>query len=77
MKRAIFLGLLAGCLVSGATNAAQLITDEEAELPPPKGAIVAERRGIMPGPKVEFVSPVDSAGSPLRLVLKFESFGGT
>jgi hypothetical protein len=78
MKRIVSLGLIAaGLLFSGATRAAtQLITEEEAKLPPPKGAIAADRRGIMRGPKVEFVSPGASVNSPLRLVLKFESFGG-
>jgi hypothetical protein len=78
MKRTILLGLVAaGLLFSGAARAAtQLITEEEARLPPPKGAIAADRRGIMRGPKVEFVSPGDSVNSPLRLVLKFESYGG-
>ncbi|TFV50745.1 hypothetical protein [Bradyrhizobium niftali] len=78
MKRTILLGLVAaGLLFSGAARATtQLITEEEARLPPPKGAIAADRRGIMRGPKVEFVSPGDSVNSPLRLVLKFESYGG-
>ncbi|MDA9492096.1 hypothetical protein [Bradyrhizobium sp. CCBAU 11361] len=78
MKRTILLGLIAGGLLfSGAARAAtQLITEQEARLPPPKGAIAADRRGIMRGPKVEFVSPGDSVNSPLRLVLKFESYGG-
>ncbi len=77
MKRTILLGLVvAGLLSSGSSRATQLITEEEAQLPPPKGAIAADRRGIMRGPKVEFVSPADSVSSPLRLVLKFESFGG-
>jgi hypothetical protein len=77
MKRTILLGLVvAGLLFSGPSRATQLITEEEAQLPPPKGAIAADRRGIMRGPKVEFVSPGASVNSPLRLVLKFESFGG-
>lgn len=77
MKRNMLLGLVAaGLLFSGPSRATQLITDEEARLPPPKGAIAADRRGIMRGPKVEFVSPGDSVSSPLHLQLKFESFGG-
>jgi hypothetical protein len=73
----MLLGLVAaGLLLSGLSRATQLITDEEARLPPPKGAIAADRRGIMRGPKVEFVSPGDSVSSPLHLQLKFESFGG-
>ena len=82
MKRNIVLGLMAanvlaaGLLVSGPSRATQLITEEEAKLPPPKGAIAADRRGILRGPKVEFVSPGDAVASPLKLQLKFESFGG-
>ena len=77
MKRTILLGLVAaGLLFSGPSRATQLITEEEAKLPPPKGAIAADRRGIMRGPKVEFVSPGESISSPLHLKLKFESFGG-
>lgn len=62
--------------MTGAANATQLITEDEAKLPPPKGAIAADRRGILRGPKVEIVSPSGAAHSPLRLQLKFESFGG-
>lgn len=77
MKRHILLGFIgAGLLLSGASRATPLITEEEAKLPPPKGAIAADRRGIMRGPKVEFVSPGDAVNSPMRLVLKFESYGG-
>lgn len=77
MKRSILLGLVvAGLLFSGTSRATQLITEEEAKLPPPKGAVAADRRGILRGPKVEFVSPGDSVSSPMRLQLKFESFGG-
>ena len=69
--------IVAGLLFSGPARAAtQLITEEEAKLPPPKGAVAADRRGILRGPKVEFVSPSDSVSSPMHLVLKFESFGG-
>jgi hypothetical protein len=57
-------------------SATQLITDEEAKLPPPKGAIAAERRGILRGPKVDVISPGDPVHSPLHLQLKFEAFGG-
>jgi hypothetical protein len=56
--------------------ATQLITQDEAKLPPPKGAIATDRRGILRGPKVEIVSPTGAVHSPLRLQLKFESFGG-
>ena len=53
-----------------------LITEEEAKLPPPKGAIATDRRGITRGPKIDFVSPGDQIHSPMHLLLKFESFGG-
>lgn len=77
MKRNILLGVVAaGLLYANASRATQLITEEEAKLPPPKGAIAADRRGILRGPKVEFLSPGDSVNSPMRLILKFESFGG-
>lgn len=77
MTRNLLLGLVAaGLLFSGASRATQLITEEEAKLPPPKGAVAADRRGILRGPKVEFVSPGASVSSPMRLQLKFESFGG-
>ena len=77
MMKRTWLGLIAaGVLVSGAAQATQLITDEEAKLPPPKGAIAADRRGILRGPRVEVVSPSGVVHSPLRLQLKFESFGG-
>ena len=53
-----------------------LITQDEAKLPPAKGAIATDRRGITRGPKIEFLSPGDAARSPMHLQLKFESFGG-
>ena len=75
--KGLWFGLFAaGLLISGTAQATQLITEEEAKLPPPKGAIAADRRGILRGPKVEVVSPVEASHSPLRLQLKFESFGG-
>ncbi|NUR12569.1 MAG: hypothetical protein HOQ20_12115 [Bradyrhizobium sp.] len=77
MKWNVLLVLVtAGLLFSGPSRATQLITAEEAKLPPPKGAVAADRRGILRGPKVEFVSPAQSTSSPMPLVLKFESFGG-
>ncbi|MCP3381734.1 MULTISPECIES: hypothetical protein [unclassified Bradyrhizobium] len=82
MTRNILFGLVAanllaaGLLFSGTSRATQLITEDEAKLPPPKGAVTTDRRGILRGPKVEFVSPGDSVASPLKLQLKFESFGG-
>ena len=77
MTRNILLGLVAaGLLFSGTSRATPLITEEEARLPPPKGAVAADRRGLLRGPKVEYISPGGSVSSPMRLQLKFESFGG-
>ena len=45
-------------------------------MPPPKGAAAVDWRGILRSPKVEVVSPTGAVHSPLRLQLKFESFGG-
>ena len=53
-----------------------LITEEEAKLPPPKGAIAADRRGITRGPKIEWVADPEPIHSPMHLLMKFESYGG-
>lgn len=52
-----------------------LISADEAKLPPPKGGVPVATRGITRGPKIELIS-ADPARSPMRLQLKFESFGG-
>ena len=53
-----------------------LISADEATRPPPAGAVAVATRGITRGPKVAFVGTADPAKSPMRLQLKFESFGG-
>jgi hypothetical protein len=53
-----------------------LITEEEAKLPPPRGAVVADRRGITRGPKIDVVMQGDQLHSPMHFQLRFESFGG-
>lgn len=53
-----------------------LITADEAKLPPPKGAVAADRRGITRGPKIEFVAVAEPVHSPMHLQLKFDAFGG-
>jgi hypothetical protein len=53
-----------------------LISADEAKLPPPKGAVAVASRGITRGPKIELVGSPDNVKSPMRLTLKFESFGG-
>ena len=42
----------------------------------PGGMSQANTRGILRGPKVEVISPIEASHSPFRLQLKFESFGG-
>jgi hypothetical protein len=76
MKRIWPIFVATSLAMSGGANATKLITEAEAQLPPPKGAVTADRRGILRAPKVEFVPPGDAVHSPLRLQLKFESFGG-
>ena len=75
------LGLvLAGVVVAAGSmpaRAAQvLITAEEAALPPPKGAVATDRRGITRGPKVDVMTEAGQLRSPMRLHLKFEPHGG-
>ena len=53
-----------------------LITEEEAKLPPPRGAIATDRRGITRGPKIELVADSEPVHSPMHLQVKFESYGG-
>ena len=63
MKRTILLGLAAaGLLCSEPSRATQLITEEEAKLPPPKGAVAADRRGILRdlhGQVIEMTAPAE------------------
>ena len=83
MRRTAYLALLLVCavtagLVSSSARANNLlISEEEAKLPPPKGAVVADRRGITRGPRIEIVGEREQNHSPLHLQLKFESFGGS
>lgn len=65
--------LIAGTPASAGTV---LISADEAKLPPPKGAVGVATRGITRGPKVAYVGTSDTTQSPMRLQLKFESFGG-
>jgi hypothetical protein len=53
-----------------------LITQAEANLPPPRGAVVADRRGITRAPKIEYAASGAEVHSPMHFQLKFESFGG-
>ena len=53
-----------------------LITDDEAKLPPQKGAVATDRRGVTRGPKIEFIADSDPNHSPMHFQLKFIAFGG-
>ena len=80
MRNRVFLvGLLTACAVSSvpvpASAAHVLISAEEAKLPPPKGAIAVDRRGVTRGPKIILLS-TEPVHSPMHLQLKFEAFGG-
>ena len=82
MLRVGYLALMVVCVagvitISSAARASHvLITEAEAKLPPPKGAVTADRRGITRGPKIEVIVDGQQVHSPVHLQLKFESFGG-
>jgi len=58
--------------------AGQLITEEEAKLPPQKGAVPNSGRGITRGPKITLPNEeAASQASPIRLQVKFQTFGGS
>jgi hypothetical protein len=63
-------------LLAPARAANVLITEEEARLPPPRGAVAADRRGITRGPRIDVVMPEDQIHSPMHFQVKFVSFGG-
>ena len=70
---AIFAGLFAD---SGDALAFELITREEAAYPP---GILHTTRGPVPGPSIEVEAPptdVDQT-SPIHLVIRFRSYGGS
>jgi hypothetical protein len=61
-------------------GAVELITTQEAALPDAIGARQFDMRGVTRGPKILVVSPAPDAGlvrSPLNLLLKFETYGGS
>jgi hypothetical protein len=81
--RILWVGLLIGVAavamsasIPACAGHVLLITDEEAKLPPPRGAIATDRRGITRGPKVELIDDKEPVHSPMHLQLKFESYGG-
>ena len=72
------LALCAAAAVSPSTQAVAsevLITEQEGKLPPAKGAFSVATRGITRGPRIDYVANT-ATRSPIRLQMKFESFGG-
>ena len=65
-------------MIPASVSATQLITDDEAKLPAQKGAVANSGRGITRGPKI-LVPDEDSStqASPIRLQIKFQTFGGS
>jgi hypothetical protein len=69
--------VIVGAVSSAARANHVLITEDEAKLPPAKGAVMSDRRGITRGPKIEVVGDREQSHSPVHLQLRFESFGGS
>jgi hypothetical protein len=76
LRGSLLVGILAA-FASVSASATVLISSEEAKLPPPKGAIAIDRRGVTRAPKIILVSSTEPVHSPVHLQLRFESFGGT
>jgi hypothetical protein len=80
--RTRYLGLLLVCVASAmpaalpAYAAMVLITEDEGKLPPLKGAVATDRRGITRGPKIEVIADSEPSHSPMHFQLKFSSYGG-
>lgn len=78
----VWLASLALCAIVAASPSTKavagqvLITEQEAKLPPAKGAFSVATRGITRGPRIDYVADTSGLHSPIRLQLKFESFGG-
>jgi hypothetical protein len=75
LKAAFPAALLALSLTAAQAAPVVLITPDEASLPPPKGAVAMAARGVTRGPKIEFAG-VPGTTSPVKLSLKFQSYGG-
>ena len=69
--------LIAAAALPLPADAASLITAEEAALPPQKGAVANTGRGITRGPKIQVPEMTAAQASPMRLQIKFQTFGGS
>jgi hypothetical protein len=67
-----------GALAQSSPSKLVLITEQEAKLPAATATDLTFRAGITRGPRVLLVSPASDASvqAPVRLQLKFESYGG-
>jgi hypothetical protein len=68
---------LASTIAPIAAVASPLITAEEAALPPQKGAVPNSGRGITRGPKIQVPEAASSQPSPVHLLVKFQTYGGS
>jgi hypothetical protein len=80
--RLFFAASIAGCLFARSVDpgfaATVIITEEEGKLPLPKEMPVPSDRGITRGPKIELDADDKAVmRAPLRLKLKFRTFGGS
>lgn len=77
-KKSIFwiLSVMLSVLLTQHAHAAWLISPEEAALPEGK---IMHKRGIFPGPKIEFTSPATATPvkSPLHLQINFKARNGS
>jgi hypothetical protein len=75
-----FAGIAIAAVVSSdalpAFAAHVLITEQEAKLPTPRGAIVTDRRGVTRGPKINLIDESEPVHSPMHFRVTFETFGG-
>jgi hypothetical protein len=77
LKTACAALLGSAMVMSVPAHAASLITTEEAALPPQKGAVPNSGRGITRGPKIQVPVDAGAQASPMRLQIKFQTFGGS
>jgi hypothetical protein len=70
--------LVAVYVMPSQSFAAQIITEQEANLPPQKGAFPASTRGVTRGPKIQ-VPDEETAPqpSPMHFQVSFQTYGGS
>jgi hypothetical protein len=76
-RRGLIQKIVFGMLILASSQACAgtvLITEQEASLPAQR--VVPGQRGITRGPRIDLVQPEETAYSPMRFQLRFQSFGG-